>query len=171
MGWKLRIRLCQNLEFRFLKNWVSAKWEIGTPKLEIRFRFSILGIEIQNQSQKLKNQYVKTWNSISILNFGAGNLVFKIPKSFCLISFESQFETSKFKFSDVENPQIFIFAVKFKFFFDQNLDFVLGSSVSWLLMPRSSISKTPLRLCNSIGLIDAGYRGEVLRFSNIFCWI
>ena len=31
----------------------------------------------------------------------------------------------------------------------------------YLLMPRSSISKTPLRLCNSIGLIDAGYRGEI----------
>lgn len=30
-----------------------------------------------------------------------------------------------------------------------------------LLMPRSSIYKTPYRLCNSIGLIDAGYRGEV----------
>ena len=32
----------------------------------------------------------------------------------------------------------------------------------YLLMPRSSISKTPLRLCNSIGLIDAGYRGELM---------
>lgn len=30
-----------------------------------------------------------------------------------------------------------------------------------LLLPRSSISKTPYRLTNSIGLIDAGYRGEV----------
>lgn len=30
-----------------------------------------------------------------------------------------------------------------------------------LLMPRSSIYKTPYRLCNSIGLLDAGYRGEV----------
>jgi dUTP pyrophosphatase len=37
-----------------------------------------------------------------------------------------------------------------------------GKGVSWLLMPRSSISKTPLRLANSIGLIDAGYRGEVM---------
>jgi len=37
-----------------------------------------------------------------------------------------------------------------------------STSVSWLLMPRSSISKTPLRLCNSVGLIDAGYRGEVM---------
>ena len=32
----------------------------------------------------------------------------------------------------------------------------------YLLMPRSSISKTPLRLCNSIGLIDAGYRGQIM---------
>jgi len=35
-------------------------------------------------------------------------------------------------------------------------------NVSWWLFPRSSISKTPLRLCNSTGLIDAGYRGEVM---------
>jgi len=32
----------------------------------------------------------------------------------------------------------------------------------YLLMPRSSISKTPLRLANSIGLIDPGYRGEII---------
>lgn len=32
---------------------------------------------------------------------------------------------------------------------------------SYLLFPRSSMSKTPLRLANSIGLIDAGYRGNI----------
>jgi len=32
----------------------------------------------------------------------------------------------------------------------------------YLIMSRSSISKTPLRLSNSIGLIDAGYRGEIM---------
>ncbi|KAL8447798.1 hypothetical protein Emed_004093 [Eimeria media] len=37
-----------------------------------------------------------------------------------------------------------------------------GKAVSWLIMPRSSISKTPLRLANSVGLIDAGYRGELM---------
>lgn len=31
----------------------------------------------------------------------------------------------------------------------------------WML-PRSSISKTPLRLANSVGLIDAGYRGPIM---------
>lgn len=36
-----------------------------------------------------------------------------------------------------------------------------------LLFPRSSISKTPHSLCNSVGVIDADYRGEVmLRFRN-----
>lgn len=32
---------------------------------------------------------------------------------------------------------------------------------SYLLLPRSSISKTPLILKNSIGLIDAGYLGNI----------
>ncbi len=32
----------------------------------------------------------------------------------------------------------------------------------YYLIPRSSISKTPLRMSNSIGLIDGGYRGEII---------
>jgi dUTP pyrophosphatase len=32
----------------------------------------------------------------------------------------------------------------------------------YFLFPRSSISKTPLRMANSIGLIDEGYRGEIM---------
>ncbi|KAK6589473.1 deoxyuridinetriphosphatase bacterial origin [Cryptosporidium xiaoi] len=34
--------------------------------------------------------------------------------------------------------------------------------LSYLLIPRSSICKSPLRLSNSVGLIDAGYRGEIM---------
>ena len=33
---------------------------------------------------------------------------------------------------------------------------------AYYLFPRSSISKTPLRMSNSIGLIDGGYRGEIM---------
>lgn len=36
-----------------------------------------------------------------------------------------------------------------------------GHPMPCLLLPRSSLYKTPFRLANSIGLIDAGYRGEV----------
>ena len=32
----------------------------------------------------------------------------------------------------------------------------------YFLFPWSSISKTPLRMSNSIGLIDGGYRGEIM---------
>lgn len=38
----------------------------------------------------------------------------------------------------------------------------MGAPSSYFLMPRSSIAKTPLILANSIGLIDAGYRGELI---------
>jgi len=35
-------------------------------------------------------------------------------------------------------------------------------SVSFYLYPRSSISNTPLRMSNSVGIIDAGYRGDLI---------
>ena len=36
-----------------------------------------------------------------------------------------------------------------------------SENLSYYLYPRSSISKTPLRLANSVGIIDAGYRGNL----------
>lgn len=37
-----------------------------------------------------------------------------------------------------------------------------------LIFPRSSISKTPHMLANSVGVIDSGYRGEIkVRFRNL----
>lgn len=38
----------------------------------------------------------------------------------------------------------------------------VSQGVGFFLLPRSSISKTPLRLANSVGLIDAGYRGQIM---------
>ncbi len=37
-----------------------------------------------------------------------------------------------------------------------------GNPVPYLLLPRSSMSLSPLRMSNSIGLADAGYRGELI---------
>jgi len=36
------------------------------------------------------------------------------------------------------------------------------NNISYYLYPRSSISKTPLLLANSVGIIDAGYRGNII---------
>lgn len=42
-------------------------------------------------------------------------------------------------------------------------DSLKQSNISYTLVPRSSMgSKTPLRLSNSIGIMDAGYRGNVM---------
>jgi len=35
-------------------------------------------------------------------------------------------------------------------------------TISYYLYTRSSISKTPLRMANSVGIIDAGYRGSIM---------
>ena len=37
-------------------------------------------------------------------------------------------------------------------------------NMSYYLYPRSSIVKTPLRLSNSVGIIDAGYRGNIMAY-------
>ena len=38
----------------------------------------------------------------------------------------------------------------------------LNEIVSYYLYPRSSISKTPFTMANSVGVIDAGYRGNIM---------
>jgi len=40
-----------------------------------------------------------------------------------------------------------------------------------ILLPRSSISSTPFRLANSIGLIDAGYRGELKAKADVMYFV
>jgi dUTP pyrophosphatase len=42
------------------------------------------------------------------------------------------------------------------------LGFRASQNWGYMLIPRSSISKTPLRLANSIGIIDKDYRGYVM---------
>lgn len=37
-----------------------------------------------------------------------------------------------------------------------------NTPLSYYMYPRSSISKTPFRLANSVGIIDSGYRGNLI---------
>jgi dUTP pyrophosphatase len=49
--------------------------------------------------------------------------------------------------------------------FKINCEMVIESKdVGYILAPRSSIVKTPLMLCNSVGIIDFGYRNEIMAF-------
>ena len=42
------------------------------------------------------------------------------------------------------------------------IDNETDNNLGYYLYPRSSIYKTPLRLSNSVGIIDAGYRGNIM---------
>ena len=105
------------------------------PKFEIsifdKFGFGKMRNWHLTLLKKLQNRHLKTLNWIAILNFGAGNLIFKIQNRFLqflsnLVSGPKNFKsampkTSKSSFS-LQNSYF-----RFKFFFDQNLDFVLGN--------------------------------------------
>ena len=41
-------------------------------------------------------------------------------------------------------------------------DITNGNNISYYLYPRSSISKTVFRMANSVGIIDSGYRGNIM---------
>ena len=45
-----------------------------------------------------------------------------------------------------------------------NIDMETYTPSAYYLYPRSSISKTPFRLANSVGIIDRGYRGNIGAF-------
>ena len=45
--------------------------------------------------------------------------------------------------------------------FWMNSDMTVGLPTGYYVYPRSSISKTPLRMANNVGIIDSGYRGNV----------
>lgn len=44
-----------------------------------------------------------------------------------------------------------------------------GTPLPYYLYPRSSISKTPFRLANQVGIIDSGYRGNLIAKVDCIC--
>ena len=147
MGWKCRHRLW-NFDFSKIGS-NSGKWEIGTSKLEIRFRFSILGDRNSKSIPKIQNFGFKKWEigtSKSEIRFwfwifGPGNWFWKFESRF--LSFLSHFDLGpqNLKSATSKNPKSWFSLLnsyfRLKFFFDQNLDFVLGTMLSWPALPNS----------------------------------
>jgi dUTP pyrophosphatase len=48
-----------------------------------------------------------------------------------------------------------------------NANDIVTYPTGFYMYPRSSIYKTPLRMCNSTGIIDAGYRGNLKSFFDV----
>lgn len=93
-------------------------------------------------------------------------LVIYTPNEMTRNLYKNEFDTGRNSGFDLYLPDDTVFAPKKVTVvnFDINTKTVneQGETVGYWLAPRSSIFKTPLRMANSIGLIDADYRGCVL---------
>ena len=66
-----------------------------------------------------------------------------------------------YNFNQVECEFLKVSTVDFEISCEM-IDLKSNNYVSYYLVPRSSISKTSFQLANSIGIIDAGYRGNIM---------
>lgn len=95
-------------------------------------------LNINTEDQMLVSQYSAEQSS----HTGDSGIDLYTPDEYTFVPGETKFVNLKVKCQMVDN--------------------MTGNDVSYYLYPRSSISKTPLRLANSVGIIDAGYRGDIM---------
>jgi len=99
--------------------------------------FYTLNIFIEND--ELRNKYL---NSIEQHNIQDAGFDLFCPDNYELIKENKQFKCNTQIVCSMIDPH--------------------GNNCSYYLYPRSSISKTNLRLANSVGIIDSGYRGPII---------
>ena len=63
---------------------------------------------------------------------------------------------------DLYMPETTVFPAGQVTYADFGVQMMTPDGTGFFLLPRSSISKTPLRLANSVGLIDPTYRGSLM---------
>ena len=108
--------------------------------------FTILKIAVNSTNEELINVYKNHFNnhnSSIIYNafYNSGFDLF-VPET---VNIEGNFKTAMVSM-DVKCEMV-----------DSN-----GVSIGYYMYPRSSISKTPLMLANHVGIIDSGYRGNLI---------
>lgn len=127
--------------------------------LTIYERVMVLKIFVDSNDPNLKNKYQNAVNShnndlqsnphfidAGIDLYAPGHIVSGYGNE--IYFFSNQNEAHKVDFNISCSAQMFL---------DSGKVFNTG----YYMYPRSSISKTPLRLANSTGIIDAGYRGHL----------
>tara|TARA_E500000178_G_C16972039_1_gene731411 strand:- start:157 stop:714 length:558 start_codon:yes stop_codon:yes gene_type:complete len=117
---------------------------------------ALLFVCVNKDSDDLYNKYtecVKQHNNNNIKNpFPNAGFDLFFPEKTVITSSKSQFVSMNIK-CEMRT-------------YDKNSQ--LWKSTSYYMYPRSSISKTPLMLANSVGVIDSGYRGDIIgAFRNI----
>lgn len=61
------------------------------------------------------------------------------------------------------------YGIKCEAYIEENQNVDGRTPTAYYLYARSSIYKTPLRMCNSVGIIDSGYRGNIKANFDVLC--
>ena len=117
-------------------------------------KFMHLKLFVDSTDNELINKYVnaiynhhnKLLNNID--NIDAGFDIFS-PRQFC---FNDPTIVNKLDYQICCSAKIY----------KNNYNNIKTFNTGFYMYPRSSLSKTPLRLANSVGIIDAGYRGNLI---------
>ena len=76
--------------------------------------------------------------------------------------YSTQSDTAGNSGFDLYLPETTVFPAGKVTYADFGVQMMTSDGTGFFLLPRSSISKTPLRLANSVGLIDPTYRGPLM---------
>ena len=122
-------------------------------------KYMILNVFVDSSDPELKNKYTNAANEHNNKIF---NLPDYIDAGFDLFApSPTDFEYDKVNKLDLN------VVCSAKMFTDSGKSFNTG----YYMYPRSSLSKTRLRLANSTGIIDAGYRGHLMGMFDVIRFI
>ena len=120
----------------------------------------ILYIYMNEENQELYNKYVehvaKHNEKVSTSRFPDAGFDLLCPHDIIIDHLSPFYEQVKL------NTEIICGMVHTNITNHNNQREITNTNVSYYLYPRSSISKTNLRLSNSVGIIDSGYRGNII---------
>ncbi len=114
-----------------------------------------IGNEENEENNDLKYRYI---NAIDIHNNKLYNKLIHIDAGFDLFTPSQNNNDDKIKFTKNLNKIDFKIKCSAKMYTDKGKIYNTG----YYIYPRSSLSKTKLRLANSVGIIDSGYRGNII---------
>ena len=127
----------------------------------------ILKIYVDSDDNELKNIYINAANAHNnkiILNYDFIDAGFDLFAPGNEIPEESNYDTDLLFYGTGWKDKVPVNKLDFKICCSAKMLTDTGKSYNtgYYMYPRSSLSKTQLRLANSTGIIDAGYRGHLI---------
>ena len=130
-------------------------------------KFAYLRLYVDSSETKLKElykQHVESHNASLGLSYQEDMKSYVLTSDFPNSGFDLFVPHQEYCSGiDLESGRVTVTMAKLKVKGEMfTVDTNIRNPTAYYLMPRSSMSKTPLILANHVGLIDMGYRGEIM---------